>query len=209
MKTLSNTGLGLIKATIERVQNTKSLFGSALKKLVNSSEEDLTNFLNGNSGISDKPDNRILRLLTIDKNLVIKATTGKRFLANAKSTFKSYVDSNFKNWKLDRTSHATPDMPVNVYEIVADETFIQIFELLSNDLDKLCFTQDQIEEFCLTHHDQLVDDGYSTFFLFKENKHFFVACVSIPSDGPDVFVYGLEDDFLLGDGPHQLVVPKL
>ena len=45
METQTNTGLGLIKTTIERVENQKSLFKSALKKLVNSSEKELSDFL--------------------------------------------------------------------------------------------------------------------------------------------------------------------
>jgi len=46
METLDNTGLGLIGAAIERVRNEKSLFGSALKKLVNLTEPELKGFLN-------------------------------------------------------------------------------------------------------------------------------------------------------------------
>jgi hypothetical protein len=53
MKTVDNTGLGLIKATIERVQNKESLFNSVLKKLVNSSEEELSNFLNDKRMVVD------------------------------------------------------------------------------------------------------------------------------------------------------------
>lgn len=45
MDTTDNTGLGLIKKTIERVQNRKSLFVSALKKLLNSNEKQLAEFL--------------------------------------------------------------------------------------------------------------------------------------------------------------------
>ncbi len=54
MNESANTGLGLIKTTIERVQNQNSVFTSALKKLVNSSEEDLRIFL------GKKIDNNII-----------------------------------------------------------------------------------------------------------------------------------------------------
>ncbi|MBU0612067.1 hypothetical protein KKB58_01390, partial [Patescibacteria group bacterium] len=44
MKTENNTGLGLIKTTIERVQASE-LFTSALKKLANSTDAELQKFL--------------------------------------------------------------------------------------------------------------------------------------------------------------------
>ena len=154
--------------------------------------------------------NSILRLLSTESNPVIKATDGKRFLAKAKNTFKSFVDADFKNWKLDQASHATVDTPTNVYEMITDATFAQIFGSLSNDLDKLCLTQDQIEEFCLAHADQLRTDGYGTFFLFKENGHFFVAYVYVYSDGLRVRVHGLESDHVwYGDFRHRVVGPQL
>jgi hypothetical protein len=63
MKT-NHTGLGLIKQTIERVQNEKSLFASALKKLVNTSEAGLQAFLDTAGKIIPK---RILRGLVLVK----------------------------------------------------------------------------------------------------------------------------------------------
>jgi hypothetical protein len=226
METLDNTGLGLIRATIERVQNKESLFSGGLKKLVNSSEEELGNFLNRpknqkklvNSSEKEldnfltKPKNQILCLLTTKNKLVIKATNSKRFLAEAEGAFKSGIDPNFEKWKLNQASYATPDTPTDVYELIADATFAQIFGLLSNDLDKLCLTQSQIEEFCLSYPNQLrIDD--STFFLFKENRHFFVARVSVYLDGLNVCVRRLENDCVWNGAdhhhPHHVVVPVL
>jgi hypothetical protein len=154
--------------------------------------------------------NSILRLLSTESSLVIKATDGKRFLAKAKNTFKSFVDADFKNWELDKISHATADTPTNVYEMITDATFVQIFGSLSDDLDKLCLTQDQIEEFCLTHSDHLRADGYATLFLFKENENFFVAGVRVRSDGLSLDVYRLERDYgWHGDRRRRVVVPQL
>jgi hypothetical protein len=156
--------------------------------------------------------NSILRLLTSTDELIIKATDGKRFLAKAKDTFESDgIDSNFKILKLDQESHATIDTPINVYEMIESATFAQIFRSLSNNLDKLCLTQDQIEEFCLSHRDQLRTGGYNTFFLFKENKYFFVANVAIGSRGLYVYVSRLNQGHFVWDGHNRnrVVVPQL
>lgn len=159
---------------------------------------------------SDFQNNSILRLLTVNHHPVIKATTGLRFLAEAKNTFKSFIDPDLMNWKLYRTSYATPETLVNVYEMLANATLAQIFGSLSNDLDKLCLTQDQIEEFCLAHSGQLRGDGYVTFFLFKENEHFFIARVSMNFGGKRVDVSGLGSDFVWDGGlRYRVVVPKL
>lgn len=154
--------------------------------------------------------NSILRLLSTNDKPVIKATDGQRFLAKAEDTFKSYIDSDFKDWKLNKTSKAMLDTPTDVYEMVNDATFAQMFGSLSNDLDKLCLTQDQIEEFCLAHPDQLRADGYGTFFLFKENEQFFVASVDVDSDGLYVNVHRLERGRVWDSGNrHRVVVPQL
>lgn len=155
-------------------------------------------------------NNQILSLLTTHNNPVIKATDGKRYLAKAKKTFESYVDPDFKNWNLDQASQTTPETPTNVYEMIAGATFVQIFSSLSGDLDKLYLTQEQIEEFCLSHRQWLRTDGNATFFLFKENNEFFVAGVDVYSDGLRVCVCRLEDDDVwLGDCRHRVVVPQL
>ena len=153
--------------------------------------------------------NKILRLLTVDGPLIIKATTGKRYLAKAKRTFQVCIGSNFKNWNLDKTSYKIPDTAVDVHEVIKDATLAQIFGSLSDDLNKLCLTQDQIEEFCLKNHPWLRNDC-ATFFIFEENEHYFVAGVGRLSVYLSVDVGRLEDDdVLIGESRHRIVVPQL
>jgi len=155
--------------------------------------------------------NSTLRLLTIDNKPVIKATDGKRYLANAKETFK-YISATYQSKKLDLQGFIppTPDISTNVYELVDDATYAQIFGSLSNDLDKLCLTQDQIEEFCLTHPDQLRAEPYPTLFLFKANADFFVAIVVVHSYGLVIIIdkFGINER-KNSDYRQRVVVPQL
>ncbi len=132
--------------------------------------------------------NPVLRLLTTEKKLIIKATDGKKTLAQAKDTFNGFIDPKFKNRGLDNPGVATPDTPIDMYEVIADATFKDMFCSLSGDLDKLCLTQSQIEEFCRTNNDLLQGDVYGMFFLFREDYgYFLVARVCINSGGLAIY----------------------
>jgi hypothetical protein len=158
---------------------------------------------------SEKND-AILALLSIPETLVLEALDGKATIANAKSTFKSYVDSDFKNWGLNNKGNATKETPVQVYEMTKDATFSQMFNSLSSDLDSLCLTQNQIIRFCEKYPSHLRQDGYATFFLFKENREYFVARVRVLSDGLHVLVLRFGYALVwLGELAHRLVVPQL
>ena len=157
-----------------------------------------------------KQNDAILSLLSIFETLVLEDLDGKATIANAKNTFKSYLDSNFKNWRLNNKGNATKETPIQVYEMVKDATFSQMFNSLSSDLDSLCLTQNQIIRFCEKYPSHLRQDGYATFFLFKESGEYFVASVFVRSGGLRVFVSRFESaDVWDAEGRHRLVVPQL
>lgn len=99
METQNNTGLGLIKTSIKRVQNQKSLFASALKKLVNSNEEDLAKFLG-------EVRKAILKNLTFLCEVLVGVVTefvvGEKFQQRLKNKvgIQLYFGDNFSNWIL-------------------------------------------------------------------------------------------------------------
>lgn len=148
-------------------------------------------------------------LKQIDTTILNKCS-GKRIISKAKSSFPSWIDSDFENYGLEHTSKATEKTDVSVYEMVKDATFVQMFGSLNPDLDKLCLTQDQIIEFCKEHRSRLRTDGYATFFLFKQDDQFCVAGVGVCADGLSV------DVRRFGYGPvwaavcaSRVVVPQL
>jgi hypothetical protein len=211
----NNTGLGLIKATIERVQNENSLFGSALKKLVNSSEKGLDDFLK--LKFEDKGENSILRLISSGEKLSIKASDGKATIAMSKKIFKSGIDSDFVNWGLNTFGPATPEILVDVHEMIKNATFIEMFTSLSAKRNSLIMTQAQIINFCKTHSTWLRQDGYATFFLTKKDwntpasdNNLFVVLVGVDSGGLDVGVSRFEYDRVWSaECRRRLVAPQL
>lgn len=136
--------------------------------------------------------NPLLRLLSSAEALSFPACDGTRTLTQAKDLFSSHIDFEFTSWGLDVVGVATPAAAVQVHELVKDGTFRQIFTSLSGDLDKLIMSQHQIATFCQEHREWLRQDGYATFFLFKEKGEFFVACVYVHSAGLRVHVSRFE-----------------
>ncbi|MFA5248076.1 MAG: hypothetical protein WC415_02400 [Patescibacteria group bacterium] len=157
---------------------------------------------------SEKPTSSILKLLSASENMTIESLDGKEFIHGDRKVFKSYIDDDFKNWKLNQASEATKETAVQVHELVEDATFAKMFTSLSGDLDKLCLTQHQIKRFC-EYPGQLSQSG-ATFFLFKLNGEYFVADVDVYDDGLSVFVRRFEIDPLwCAEYGHRLVVPQL
>lgn len=150
----------------------------------------------------------ILREITLE--LVLDSTDGKETLANANGTF-SVIDSDFKKWGLNKKGPATDTQLVDVYEMAIDATFKQMFDSLSNNLDRLCLTQAQIKQFANKHRKELRTDGYGTFFLFKGGSQFFVAYMGMHSgDALLVYVFRFENSGVWhAKDRHRVVVPQL
>ncbi len=152
----------------------------------------------------------ILRLISANEKLMIEALDGKAYISDAKKTFKSYIDGDFKNWGLNQSSPATAETLLDVSEMVGDGTFAQIFTGITPDLEKLVMTQAQIIRFCEKYPIWLRQDGYATFFLTKVNGEYFVVYVSVYSSGLNVNVNRFEDVYVW-DGAYRrrIISPQL
>ncbi len=158
----------------------------------------------------NQKENSYLKLISDGKKVVIASTDGKETIANAQKIFPSGIDSDFKNWNLDVPSTPTKETKTQVFEMVKDGMFKDIFGSFGENLDRLCFTQSQIIFFVKNHAKWLRTGGYGTFFLFKVGKDYFVANVYLNSDGLYVYV----DRFSCGyvwcaEYRRRIVVPQL
>lgn len=156
----------------------------------------------------------LLSLLYENEKIVLPALSGNRTIYGSKEVFSSHVDEDFKNWGLNKKSKSTPETEVKIYEMVKGATFKDIFTPLSDDLDSLCLTQDQIIDFCVKYLERLRQDGYGTFFLFKKRRlfrrdKFFVVDVDVYSNGLRVYVNHFEDAHVWHPDYHHRVVVKL
>ena len=118
-----------------------------------------------------------LTLVSSGSQVIIRKTSGKKLISQAKKLFPGWIDPDFTNYGCNVPSEARPDMPVEVFEMTADATFETIFNSFEAELDNLALTQEQIISFVEEHESWLHPQGYATFFLFKANGKFFVAYV--------------------------------
>jgi hypothetical protein len=157
-----------------------------------------------------KRNSPILRIIPGGENLTIESLNGKTYISNAKKIFKSYIDGNFKNWRLNQASLATAETMVDVREMINDGTSIQLFVSITSDLDRIIMTQAQIIRFCEKYPNWLHQNGYATFFLTKVSGRYFVVSVFMDSIGFYVQVYWLgRDRVWLGEHSCRVVSPKL
>ncbi len=178
----------------------------------------LLNYLYRDIAIKEiKKGGNILKFLAISEKLSLSKSDGQATIVKAEDVFKSWIDSDFQNWGLNKESKATPETEIEVYEMVKDATFKEIFISLSDDLDSLCFTQSQIIDFCKKHRNHLRQDGDATLFLTKKDfgkpvteDNLFVVYVDVDSHGLNVFVDHFDGAGVWSaDDRHRLVVPKL
>lgn len=154
-----------------------------------------------------------------EERIIIGSTDGTQTINSASEVFAGGIDFNV-NLELNASSQPTGTSRVIVPELVKDGTFRNIFESVDYPLDRLCLTQHQIVDFCVTHRNRLRQGGYGTFFLFKRDEtllvaddisNLLVADVRVGVDG-SLFIFIL---FFLGSSPwyaicrHRFVLPLL
>jgi hypothetical protein len=131
--------------------------------------------------------NNLLRLISAENHFIISAVNGEETIVRAEEVFKLGVDSDFKNWNTDVKSRATKETNVKIYEVIASANFQQMFNPLSNDIDKLCLTQHQIINFCKINQTWFKQEGLKTAFLFTVNNNYYVVFVSAKEC--DLYIY--------------------
>ncbi len=134
-----------------------------------------------------------LKLISGAERVEVEVTDGRELLHEANDVF-AWIDPDFTEYGCNVEAHPTEKTAVQVYEMVKDGTFAQIFDGIgiNDNLDKLCLTQHQIKRFVQDHRKWLRTGGYATFFLFKAGGKFFVAHVRLYDDrGLEVHVFRL------------------
>jgi len=150
----------------------------------------------------------VLAPLPLHEAMIIEEIIDSKLtIANANSTFKAGIGSNFKNLGLDKSSINTKEIKIKPFELRRDAELGEIFNSFRNSLDELCITQAQIIKFCEKYPNELYKYG-ANLFLIKENNEYFVVFVSVSSDGLSVRVYRLgRDDVRGGSYLRRVFVP--
>jgi len=163
-------------------------------------------FLSLLSCISKK--NEILTLVSDGEKIIIEALpSGYSTISQAKDVFP-YVGPDIEYRNLNNEQNAKGETLVNIYESEQNiVSFSQIYNLLNEDLNKLCLTQSQVVNFC-RKKSQFLCLGGPTFFLIKENNLFLVIKVHSFANGLTVAANLFDDNDGLSDiSKYRLVVP--
>jgi len=154
---------------------------------------------------------RSLNIISGEKEFVIEALDGTATIVQARDTFKSFVDSSFKQWGLDQPGRITNETIMDIYEIVGQGLFPEVFARLTTNLDMAMVTQHQIVKFCERYPMLFHQNGYCYFFLIKEAQEYFMVYAKNNSSGlfasPDHF-----DGFAKWpnqDYHRRIIVPRL
>ena len=126
--------------------------------------------------------NERLELISGEEPLVLDSDDGQETPAQATDVFR-YIDCNFKVWRCNVAAPPTKETAVQVYELIRNSTFRELFGGFGVAIDSLAFTQGQIKQFAKLYPNWLKKAGNGTFFLFKVGKEFFVAAAYFFSDG--------------------------
>ncbi|MEI7452238.1 MAG: hypothetical protein WCK37_03485 [Candidatus Falkowbacteria bacterium] len=151
-----------------------------------------------------------LSAFMVEKAL-IEATDGKRKIYDSSEIFKGGIDPDFKKFRLNNNNQPTKETFVYEFELTVDAKFVEVFNSLNSDLDKLVMTQAQIICFCEKYPNRLRQggDGKSTIFLIKKDNEYFVVGVCVDSGGLYVFVRRFIDEVVLfATDLHHVVVPN-
>jgi len=162
--------------------------------------------LNAQKKRIDVMRNKYLRAISRKNQIKIGPTNGACAIVGASDVFTGGIDS----FRLNVKTRSTKKTPVRVFEFVKDGIFTEIFSGFGKNLNRLCFTQDQIIRFVKDHAKWLRADGFGTFFLFKEKGKFFVARVLQIESGPRVNKIHMSCDYdVYAVNRHRFVIPQL
>jgi len=153
---------------------------------------------------------QVLKLISKEHILLLSKCDGSKTIEAAQKTFIS-IKPDFKNMIIrSKADNAAPETHVEVYVLIKNATFAQIFNSFRINLNKLCLAPHQITDFCEVHAGWLRQEGNSTFFLFKDEDQFLVAYVQMDSEGLQIDYLNLDYPIVQeAEDSHRLVVPDL
>jgi len=139
-----NTGLGLIGSTLERVQNEDSLYYSALKRLNNSSEEEIREYLKMPN--LHAPKSILRRIIMEGETPKIRPLSGKKLLFDYDCLNINL--SGIRNLGLSENYVSTPETAIRLDKVVTRGTIKQVFNSLPGVWSQKWFSQNQVGQTC-------------------------------------------------------------
>ena len=112
-------------------------------------------------------ENLILKLISGEENLILKASDGSRLIYQSGETFTSFLDPKFVALGLNKKGITTTETKIQIYEIAHSGDFIDIFKSLPGIWNQKWLSQNQIIDFCEQLSKYLYFQGYAVIFICK------------------------------------------
>jgi len=145
------------------------------------------------------------KYLELVKTSILKECDGLYILKQSDDLF-GWVDLYFDKWGTNKAQNiSTEEVMVGLYNLIKKSTFSQFFNSATDDLDRICFTHDQIRKWVKENKKDISPKW--TFFLSKSgSRQYFVVSVNSRPDGTlDAHVFKLEGTATFGSGYHVVL----
>lgn len=146
----------LVKLALQKID--EGIFFGEEKKKEKETEEN-----------KEKPS--ILRLISGGSTLTLKASDGRRLIADAKSTFTFGIHGDVIKLGLNDPVIATPETLIEIHAMVCDGNVMDIFKSLPGTWSQKWLSQNQVIDFCETLFNWLNPEGDGMFALIKKDKN--------------------------------------
>ncbi len=159
-----------------------------------------------------KEEPQMLFLVSGGESLIVDACDGTEKLIDATDVFNFGISKLYNDLTYKGPDPATAATEAEVYELVRNANFKEIFETFGVPLESLCWTQAQIKSFCRQFPESLRKGSQANFFLMKNADEIFVSYPRIGSHGTALRIRNIKENNTIWDaddfGPY-IVVPKL
>lgn len=152
----------------------------------------------------------ILNLISGTGVLKIDAICRNYSIFEAQGVFNRGIDYQFMDFFLNQSIESTGETSVQIFEIVRDSTFLDLFNSFEVELELICLTKNQIINFCIKYPECLRQDDFMTFFLGKTESRYFIAGVFRNINGLSIYLFQLnnKDVILNSSNFYRVVVPE-
>lgn len=153
----------------------------------------------------------VLKLITKAMDLTISATDERKICNTGMDVF-AYIYDKFTDHSHSYEPTKTKPMVVDVYNLIEEATYTEIYSYFYRDLNSLCLTQSQIISFTETHKTLPSDYARQIHFLYRADNQFFVAFIDRIDENkgmPRIFQRPLGDTLTwMGKSQDQFVIPR-
>ena len=119
-----------------------------------------------------------LKEIESDKKILISNFSKFGKISESKNIFNSWIDLNFSRLEIQDPALRINDFEISFYEVVGEGSYLKAFESIYENLDQLCFSEEQISCFCKQFLRKNNLDNFVNYFLVKTEVGYAIVSVN-------------------------------